>query len=126
MSATTTSPDLISFEEAQPIGEHDAAFVTELRDLLERHSNIDRFGLCLLHDHFAVKSDELLMETNDPQRRTLTVTPEHVASLPEFKATMWRMTGTDAAASYGASRGVQVLQGVPCQVLQGCEHDKCK
>ena len=63
-----TSP---SFAEAKPLGEEDAPFIGELQALLERHGNTNRFGLFLLHNHFAIKGDEIMLESNDPDARTL-------------------------------------------------------
>jgi hypothetical protein len=94
-----------------PLGETDGVFVAELRELLTKHGNLDRFGLCLLHDHFDVAADEILMETNDPAQRTLSVTTERVASLPPFKATMWDLNPR---------------RGVIPRAIQACGEDKCK
>lgn len=116
---------LPGFTEAEALGERDGEFIAELRDLLERHGNIDRFGLCLLHDHFPVQRDELLMETNDPATRTLTSTPQPIAALEEFKGTMWRLHRS-GSGDVSPTRTVQVLRGVPCEILQGCKEDKCK
>jgi hypothetical protein len=121
MSVTT----LPGFDEAQPLTADDAAFVSELRALLERHGNLDRFGICLLHEHFDVRHNEILMETNDPERRILTVTPENAETLPEFKATMWRLHD-DQPAGGADGRAYQALQGTVVEVLQGCDKDKCK
>ncbi|MGO9319819.1 MAG: hypothetical protein ACLQBY_03305 [Solirubrobacteraceae bacterium] len=121
MSANT----LTGFDEALPLTADDAAFVSELRALLERHGNLDRFGVCLLHEHFAVEDNEILLETNDPERRVLTVTPENAETLPEFKATMWRLLA-DPPAGGADGRAYQVLQGTVVEILQGCAQDKCK
>ncbi|MDT0449491.1 hypothetical protein RM609_10460 [Streptomyces sp. DSM 40473] len=49
-----------------PGGKNDPNFRTAV---LEKHGNLDRFGLCLLHDHFPVASDEVLVETHDADAR---------------------------------------------------------
>lgn len=59
------------FEEAQGLGPQDAEFVRDLVAVLARHGNLNRFGLCLLHDHFPLAADEVLVETNDSRARTL-------------------------------------------------------
>jgi hypothetical protein len=65
-----TSP-LPRFEEARGLGPQDAEFVRDLVAVLARHGNLNRFGLCLLHDHFPIAAGEVLVETNDSRARTL-------------------------------------------------------
>lgn len=88
-----TSPDL---SDIDPIGEADRACLEEVRDALARHGRLDRFGLTLLHDHFQLEDDELLVETCDPETRTLTIAPEVITepSGPEFRLveTNWRFS----------------------------------
>lgn len=121
LNGMEVSTGLPTFAEAMPLGDADAPFLTELRDLLTKYDNIDRFGLCLLHEHFTVAAGEILMETNDPIRRTTSCTTETIATLPPYKETMWRI------------HPYQALQGcaedkckVSTQALQGCAEDKCK
>lgn len=70
------SHNLPRFEDAEPLGPQDAEFTRDIKAVLEKHGNLDRFGLVLLHDHFSVDSDEVAVETNDPQARTLHVEVE--------------------------------------------------
>jgi hypothetical protein len=101
---------LPSFDAARPLGLGDERFVAELYELLARHDNIDRFGLCLLHDHFPVASGEILLETNDPAQRTLSLEVAQIDALRDenIKVTSWRFAGAGT---------------VP---LTGCAEDKCK
>lgn len=82
---------LPTFSDAVPLGPGDGAFVQELHALLAKHGNLDRFGLTLLHEHFAVAPGEILMESNDPSARTLHCTVERIADLPAYKETAWRL-----------------------------------
>jgi hypothetical protein len=47
-----------------------------MREVLVRHGALERFGLTLLHDHFDMDVDELLVETCEPEARVLTIHPE--------------------------------------------------
>ncbi|UFR02499.1 hypothetical protein KBP30_15495 [Streptomyces sp. Go40/10] len=78
------------FEEAEGLGPQDAEFVRDLVEVLARHGNLDRFGLCLLHDHFPLAADEVLVETNDPAARTLQVHVEKADRTGHAKASQWR------------------------------------
>jgi hypothetical protein len=100
-------PDLT---EIEPLGEADRTCLEELRAVLERHGNLDRFGVTLLHDHFAIAPDERMMETCDLETRTLTITPERIDtnhSVGCIVETSWRFT-----------RDTQLVAGLVCRV--GC------
>lgn len=47
----------------------------ELRDVLKKHNALDRFGITLLHKHFDVADDEIMLETTDVGNRTLHMQP---------------------------------------------------
>ena len=78
------------FEEAEDLGPQDAEFVRDLVAVLAKHGNLNRFGLCLLHDHFPLAADEVLVETNDPRARTLHAHVEKADGTRHTKATQWR------------------------------------
>jgi hypothetical protein len=56
----------------------------------------ERFGLLLLHDHFTIKKDEILLESNDPDARTLHMEVVKRQNLPEGKFTRWRLSGAQS------------------------------
>ncbi|WP_425245461.1 hypothetical protein [Streptomyces sp. NEAU-NA10] len=92
----TPRPSLPRFEEAEPLGPRDAVFVQELVAVLERHGNLDRFGLCLLHDHFPLAEGEILTETTDAETRTLHTRVEKKSRTKHSKPTQWRfLPGVD-------------------------------
>lgn len=88
-----TQSNTPSFADAKPLGPEDNPFISELYALLERYGNTDRFGVVLLHDHFSVKEDEILLETNDPQARTLHLEVVKREDLSKGKFTSWRLRG---------------------------------
>jgi hypothetical protein len=67
-----TLPDIT---DVRPVDETDQACLAEIRDVLTRHAAIARFGVTLLHDHFPLGDDEILLEVADPDTRTLTIRP---------------------------------------------------
>jgi hypothetical protein len=118
---------LPTFEQAVPLGDSDEAFVAELRHLLAKYDNLDRFGLALLHDHFDIAPDEILFETNNPQHRTLSLTTEKIASLPPYKATMWHLNPSRGAVPQALQACAEDhCKGAAPQALQACAEDHCK
>ncbi len=65
-------PDI---DDVNPISEQDRECFNEIRDVLKRYNNLHRFGVCLLHDHFPLSDDEVLLEVCDKESRTLTIQP---------------------------------------------------
>ena len=102
------------FEEAEDLGPQDAEFVRDLVAVLAKHGNLNRFGLCLLHDHFPLAADEVLVETNDPRARTLHAHVEKADGTRHTKATQWRFL-----PHAEGGQGVE-LDGGTYQVLQLC------
>jgi hypothetical protein len=94
--APKSLPALPTFEKALPLGETDAAFVAEISSVLSKYGNLDRFGICLLHEHFAISDDETLLETHFNEQRTLMVSPVKRESAANLKPTIWRLLSTEA------------------------------
>ncbi|MER5520537.1 hypothetical protein [Streptomyces sp. NPDC002763] len=102
------------FQEAEPLGPQDAEFVRDLAAVLARHGNLNRFGLCLLHDHFPIAADEVLVETNDSRARTLHTHVEKADGTQHIKASQWRFLPHAEGAQGGEP------EGAPVQVLMLC------
>lgn len=78
MSVETPSAalaDLPTIDQVIPVGPHDEECIEELRQVLVRHGALQRFGITLLHKHFDVGDEEVLLESVDADNRTLTQTP---------------------------------------------------
>ena len=88
--ATSAMQDI---DSVAPLSEADAACVEEVTQVLKRHGRLRRFGLTLLHQHFPVAAEEILVEECDPERRTLTIKPQPMASLEtmQYRETSWRL-----------------------------------
>lgn len=86
---------LPNIEDVPPLDESDAAVLQEIRDVLARHGRLERFGVCLLHRHFELADDELLMEYTDDEQRTQTLVVEKKRpSSAERIETMWQFSET--------------------------------
>ncbi|PZR20512.1 MAG: hypothetical protein DI539_10700 [Flavobacterium psychrophilum] len=73
-------PDIDSVVE---FNDDDAACLKEIRDVLKKHSRLERFGISLLHTHFDVEEDEILFETTNVIERTQLIRPVKVKDLKE-------------------------------------------
>lgn len=61
--------------DVKPIDDSDAACLEEVRQILMKHGALSRFGVSLLHSHFDLSDDEIMMETTDLERREQLVRP---------------------------------------------------
>ena len=90
----TPLPDI---DEIAPLSEKDARCMKELKAVLRKHHSLGRFGVTLLHQHFEVADDEILVEECDAVGRRLTIAPQRLTALGVSRsiATNWRLD-TDA------------------------------
>jgi hypothetical protein len=61
--------------DVRPIGDSDAPVFEEIRSVLEKHGCLDRFGIALLHRHFDVGDEEMMLETTNEAAREHWVRP---------------------------------------------------
>lgn len=84
---------LATSEAAAALTERDLACLNEIRDVLQRHNALERFGVWLIHEHFSVAEDEVLIEDVDAAGRLLTIRPKKVADLEgDYIETMWKLS----------------------------------
>jgi hypothetical protein len=69
--------------DVEPIGDNDAACLEDIRLVLAKHGRLSRFGVTLLHSHFEMGDDEVLMETTDLDLREHRIRPMKVSDLEE-------------------------------------------
>jgi hypothetical protein len=83
-------PDI---RDVSPISEEDSVLMEEISATLRRHGALDRFGVTLLHSHFPVADDEILVESCDVVGRTLTIQPVAKAELEglSYTTTSWHL-----------------------------------
>jgi hypothetical protein len=73
--------ELIDIHDVEPLGENDYGCLEEIRDVLKRHGKQERFGVMLVHKHFDVAADEVMMEYTDIASRVQTIKPIKKAEL---------------------------------------------
>jgi hypothetical protein len=96
MSETLASWNALPhISQAVPLSDADASLVQELTDVLKKYNALDRFGLTLLHKHFAFADDEVLLETTDVETRTQTMRPipKSEATAADIIETAWHLRG---------------------------------
>lgn len=84
---------LSDIHDVAPLSDQDHACLDAVRDVLARFGCLDRFGLNLLHKHFEMAADEILVEQVDEEARKLVTKPVKVAvvadDLQNSIATQW-------------------------------------
>jgi hypothetical protein len=86
-------PDI---SEAESLTQADKDCLREVRDVLSRFGCLDRFGLTLIHKHFDIAPDEILVETIDVENRTLTVQPVRREVMSTAIETQWQLADGQA------------------------------
>ena len=83
------------------LGDADYECLNAIRDVLVQHNAIGRFGVHLVHKHFDVAPDEVLVEYTNVEARTLNCQVEkrttEVADSGKRIETMWSFVGEGAA-----------------------------
>jgi|GEM_PF-832563 len=100
----TLTPLLFNFlphaDEVQAINDEDKACFKEIRDVLLKHGKLERFGLTLLHKHFDIQDDEVLIENTDEISRIQTITPMKIkdveATGESLLETSWSLVDNEA------------------------------
>lgn len=91
LTARDELPPLPDIDDVEPYGPSDDACFEELRAVLERYGALNRFGITLLHQHFDIADDEVLVETTDKAGRILTTSPAHAENAGSAVETSWRL-----------------------------------
>lgn len=93
---------LKDINEVDPLTDEDHETLQMVREVLRKRNAIDKFGVTLLHDHFEIHDDEVLLETTDPITRIQTIKPYRNEELKEahidgdnFMQTNWRFDQAD-------------------------------
>ena len=92
--------DLPDVNVVGALDDTDMACLEEVRAVLEKHGRAERFGIALLHRHFELAPDEVLVEECDVATRTLTTRPAKLAELDfdDLLTTIWVADGSSAQA----------------------------
>ena len=104
MSTELTSEgfnDLPHISEALPLTDEDDQLVADLHEVLKKHGALDRFGITLLHNHFHISDDEVLVEDTDMETRVQTISPVPISELADVPIvqTAWHLKTGKAVMS---------------------------
>lgn len=87
--------DLPTIDQAAGLDDANERCLEDIRAVIKKHGKTHRFGAFLLHQHFLLSEDELLVEHCDAERRTLTTAPMIATEVfrRDYTPTMWRFDG---------------------------------
>jgi hypothetical protein len=95
---------LTAIGQTEPRLDSEAGLFGEIRELLKRHGVEKKYGLALLHKHFDLAADEVLMEYTDIENRTLITRPAPRSAVSAVNAveTVWSLeSGNTTTACVG-------------------------
>ena len=94
--------DLPNLTDVHELTSKDDSCINELQSVLEKYGLTSKFGVALLHKHFTIEDDEVLLEKNDPIKKTLTSRPIKTSKVKNdgYATTVWRF---DDGNRYGCS-----------------------
>jgi len=73
MTALSISPmqwaTIADLHDTPPLNDEDLACMRDIRDVLIRHGKLNRFALHLIHKHFDLADDEILVEYSEASAR---------------------------------------------------------
>lgn len=102
--------------DVRPIDDSDAACLEEIRLVLQKHECLSRFGVSLLHSHFELNEDEMMLETTDLDRREHLVRPVKRSTLEE--------DGVNVQTTVIHFDDYRYSQGCGCNPLASGHHHK--
>lgn len=86
-----TAQPLPDIHDVEPLGDADLPCMVELRDVLARHGKLGRFGVALLHSHFTLSADEILLEETDVANRVQRIRPVAKEHASDSIETIWQL-----------------------------------
>lgn len=82
-------------DEVEPLNDTDTDCLHEIYEVLKKHGKADRLGVALLHSHFHLADDEILLETSDDEARMLTLRPVRQTEAGDTVGTIWKLRESD-------------------------------
>jgi hypothetical protein len=106
------------------LGPDDQLCIDEVRSVLERHGRLERIGVCLLHRHFDLADDEILLESCDEMNRTLQLRPVRRSELEgqEITYTTWSLEQGSALQACSKKDHRPPAPAVPSQACTKKDH----
>ncbi len=96
----TSTKAMQHIDEILPLSDKDESCLREVREVLRKHGALQRLGVALLHDHFTLASDEVLVEVCNQAKRELTIMPVKQSEMntANMIETIWRLDGESGIA----------------------------
>jgi hypothetical protein len=87
---------LRDIDDVEPIHEGDTTCLADIRDVLKKHGKLERFGVALLHSHFELADDEILLESTNVDARRLVTEPVKESDADQSNiGTIWMLREGD-------------------------------
>jgi hypothetical protein len=99
--APTQWAHLKDIHDVDPVNDSDLPCLAAVREVLKKHGRQDRFGVALLHKHFDMGEDEILVEETDVAGRVLTIKPVKQATAGKTIETIWHLADGEQRAMLG-------------------------
>ena len=93
--------DLDKLTDVEPLNDADLKCMAEVREVLKKHGKRERFGVALLHKHFEMDDNEVLLEYSDHENREL-----KIQAVPKTGRGKYRAHDLDAIGRRGSRRAV--------------------
>jgi len=99
--APTQWAELEDIGDVEPISEGDLTCLAEVREVLKKFGKRERFGVALLHKHFDMAEDEILVEHTNKEERVLTIRPAKPETAGKTIETIWMLLDGEPKAMLG-------------------------
>ena len=93
--------NLKDIEDVVPVNDGDLECLAAVREVLKKHGKRERFGVALLHKHFDMDSDEMLVEHTNKKDRVLTIKPVKPQDAGPTIETIWALLDGENKAMLG-------------------------
>jgi len=93
LDAGSPTAGILDIRDVEPRSEADDLFFREIYEVFKKHNALSRYGVTLLHKHFDVANNEMLVETTDRTARVQTIRAVNKSELlnePVIE-TSWRL-----------------------------------
>ncbi|WP_199439310.1 hypothetical protein [Umezawaea beigongshangensis] len=109
--------ELPHIDDVDNLSLQDADCLAEVAAVLKRHGASQRFGVTLLHSHFPMENDEVLLEHVDEENRVLThrVVTRSELDDAETIETAWRLDSIPTDAAQWSEETIENMGKVYCR-----------
>lgn len=86
-------------DDVKEYSKEDEALFKEIKEVLKKYNVLDKFGITLLHTHFLVKKDEIMVEHYNPEDKTQLTKPHPKEDIEKLGLVpiSWRFTNNEGA-----------------------------